>query len=246
MTPYWADNNTTLYCGDSREVVADLDLTFDLIVADPPYGETAQPWDKWQDGWPYALLPYGRSLWCFGSFRMFTTHAAEFLHWQLSQDLVWAKPSGTGFIADRFVRSHELITHWYQGSWEQTYHVPPTETVGIVHRGHITQGSEGAVYEGKIAPGGVWVDDGTRLARSVIDSRNMRGIGRHPNEKPVRVLSPLIEYGCKPGGLVLDPFAGSGSTAEAARLLGRRSVLIEQSTRWCDEIALRLSQGILI
>lgn len=43
-----------------------------------------------------------------------------------------------------------------------------------------------------------------------------------------------IAIGCPPGGIVLDPFAGSGSTAEAAKLLGRKSVGIELNTEYCE------------
>jgi len=47
------------------------------------------------------------------------------------------------------------------------------------------------------------------------------GNRRHPTEKPVEVLQPLIEALCPAGGLVLDPFCGSGSTLVAARRCGR-------------------------
>lgn len=43
-----------------------------------------------------------------------------------------------------------------------------------------------------------------------------------------------IAIGCPPGGLVLDPFAGSGTTAEAAQLLGRRSIGIELNKEYCE------------
>lgn len=49
----------------------------------------------------------------------------------------------------------------------------------------------------------------------------------HPTQKPVSALLPLIETFSKPGGLVLDPFAGSGSTLLAARMLNRPYLGIE-------------------
>jgi site-specific DNA-methyltransferase (adenine-specific) len=49
----------------------------------------------------------------------------------------------------------------------------------------------------------------------------------HPTQKPVEALLPLIEQFCPPGGLLLDPFAGSGSSLVAARMLGRRYLGIE-------------------
>lgn len=53
------------------------------------------------------------------------------------------------------------------------------------------------------------------------------GNSLHPTQKPVSALQPLIEAFSPPGGLVLDPFAGSGSTGEAALRCGRRFVGIE-------------------
>jgi site-specific DNA-methyltransferase (adenine-specific) len=55
---------------------------------------------------------------------------------------------------------------------------------------------------------------------------------RHPNEKPVALCRELIESSTRQGDLVLDPFAGSGSTAVAAVLSGRRAVLVESDVRW--------------
>ena len=49
----------------------------------------------------------------------------------------------------------------------------------------------------------------------------------HPTQKPVSILKPLIESFSAPGGTVLDPFCGSGSTLAAAHSLGRRFVGME-------------------
>lgn len=53
----------------------------------------------------------------------------------------------------------------------------------------------------------------------------------HPTQKPLQALSPLIEAFSQPGGLVLDPFCGSGSTLVAARELGRDYLGIELDYR---------------
>jgi site-specific DNA-methyltransferase (adenine-specific) len=49
----------------------------------------------------------------------------------------------------------------------------------------------------------------------------------HPTQKPTHALEPLIRTFCKPHGIVLDPFCGSGSTLVAARTVGRRFIGIE-------------------
>lgn len=53
------------------------------------------------------------------------------------------------------------------------------------------------------------------------------GNRHHPTEKPVSSLQPLITSFTQPGAIVLDPFAGSGSTCVAAALTGRRYIGIE-------------------
>ena len=53
----------------------------------------------------------------------------------------------------------------------------------------------------------------------------------HPTQKPVETMAQLIESFCPPGGLVLDPFCGSGSTLVAARNCGRDRLGIELDER---------------
>jgi DNA modification methylase len=57
---------------------------------------------------------------------------------------------------------------------------------------------------------------------------------------PVTLIAPLVKVGCPPGGKVLDPFAGSGTTGVVAEILGRNSILIEISKEYIDIINWRL------
>lgn len=247
MKPYFDDGQVSLYLGDMREVLPALDITADLTCADPPYQETSSEWDRWPDGWLDAVAPVSRSLWCFGSMRMLGTRWGEFAAagWQFSHDAVLEKGAGAGPSADRLRRVHESVAHWYQGRWRDIYHVTPR----LPHDGPL-EGSKanGAVphLTGGARKLGTWADDGTRYARSVMFAKaNRGGVNIHPNQKPVHVLRVLIEYGCPPGGLVVAPFAGSGSDLEAARMLGMRAIGIEKNERSCEKAACRLSQATL-
>ena len=55
----------------------------------------------------------------------------------------------------------------------------------------------------------------------------------HPTQKPEKLLAKLILASSDPGDMVLDPFAGSGSTAVTAKKLGRRYVGVEQNPQYC-------------
>jgi hypothetical protein len=76
-----------------------------------------------------------------------------------------------------------------------------------------------------------------RTGREQVDGRD------HPNQKPVALMAWVLRL--MPSGVVLDPFAGSGSTLVAAKEMGRRSVGIEIEERWCEAAARRCSQEVL-
>ena len=67
------------------------------------------------------------------------------------------------------------------------------------------------------------------------------GNRHHTNEKPLIAIVPLIEAYSKPGDIVLDPFAGSGTTAVAAKATHRRFILIEKAGRDCRVARSRLA-----
>lgn len=56
-----------------------------------------------------------------------------------------------------------------------------------------------------------------------------KSCGKHPTQKPLCVLSRIIQASTEPGAWILDPFTGSSTTGIAANLLGRRFLGIDQS-----------------
>ncbi|MGQ4513626.1 DNA methyltransferase [Streptomyces sp. DW26H14] len=245
IEPYYRDPDDTvaLYHGDMREILPALGLKADLVVADPPYGETSLTWDRWPDRWPTLAATVASSMWCFGSMRMFLQQRDQFDGWKLSQDIVWEKHNGTGFTTDRFKRVHETVTHWYRGDWRSVHHDTPRTAYSGPDKHDRARYNDRAAHTGAVKAI-TYTDDGTRLARSVQRHQSVRG-GLHPTEKPLPLLRDLITYGCPEGGLVLDPFAGSGSTLDAARLAGRRAIGIEAREDYCEAAGRRLSTLVL-
>lgn len=73
----------------------------------------------------------------------------------------------------------------------------------------------------------------------------VRGGRLHPAQKPLRLMRQLIEEFTDPGDLILDPFAGSGTTLRAALDLRRAAIGIEQDAAHCQNAVNRLRQRIL-
>ena len=67
----------------------------------------------------------------------------------------------------------------------------------------------------------------------------------HPTPKPAELAAHFIQLHSQRGEVVLDPFMGGGSTAEAAKRLGRQFIGIELDERWAEIAAKRLSQEVL-
>lgn len=232
----------SIITGDCRERLA-AHGPFDMLIADPPYGDTSLDWDKRCAGWIEAagemLKPSG-SMWVFGSMRFFQ-EVGFGRRWQLAQDIVWEKHNGSGFHADRFKRVHEHACQYYLGSWLQVYNEVQTTPDAIArtvkrkkgrpaHMGHIEQ----TPYQS--------VDGGPRLMRSVIYMPSMHGKAIHPTEKPSDLLEILIRTSCPPGGIVGDMFAGSGAAGEAAMRAGRKYVGCEIDPEMAQKAMDRLSQ----
>lgn len=83
---------------------------------------------------------------------------------------------------------------------------------------------------------------GHRINSSV--SANFAGeyFYKHSSQKPIKVMKELVNDYSKENDLILEPFAGSGTTLLAAKKLGRRAIGIEINERWCEVAAKRLAQ----
>lgn len=243
MVPFLVDDgDLTLHLGDCREVMPHLEPV-DAVVTDPPYGVTSLGWDvpvrDWIDLLP--LKPSG-SVWIFGSMRSLMDLDIP-RGWTMAEDIVWEKHNGSGAATDRFRRVHEHAVRLYRGRWSDVYSVPPV-TMDAKRR---TVKGNGPPHWGDIGRSSYTSEDGgPRLMRSVIAVRSMHHSAVHPTQKPTGILRPLIEEACPPGGVVLDPFAGSGSTLVAARECGRRAVGIEIDPEYAGLLAPRLAQLSLL
>ena len=161
----------------------------------------------------------------------------------LSQDVVWEKHNGSIFHADRFRRVHEHALHWYRGDWADLYLAVPTTPDATAHT---MRRKARPTHSGDIGAASYQsFDGGSRQMRSVLYAPSMHGSAINETEKPVQLLEPLLTYGCPPGGVVLDLFAGSCSTGVAAKRTGRRAVLYELREEQAELAARRLSQDVL-
>lgn len=232
--------------GDCRQAMP-AEGPFDLIIGDPPYGDTSLAWDRKVAGWltlaAQSLKPTG-SIWLFGSMRSFLGSPGLISRARLrfAQDIVWEKHNGSGFHADRFKRVHEHAVQLYRAAapWSAVFNevqMTPDAERKMVRRRKTRPTQMGNIDAAPFES----IDGGPRLMRSVIEMRSCHGRAIHPTEKPAELLQVLIRTSCPPGGLVGDWFAGSGACGEAAAMEGRRYVGCEIDPVMADKARARLA-----
>lgn len=243
MTERW-----TVLEGDCRDVARRIEpASIDLIIADPPYGETSLAWDRRVRGWVTAVLPCLKpsgSLWAFGSLRSFLANRSELEPVRLIQDVIWEKHNGTNFHNDRFKRVHEQIAQFIPRGvlWRDVYK-SPVHTLDAKPKQ--VRRKKRPAHMGEIDAGSyVSVDGGPRLKRSVLHVRSCHGYAKHETQKPTELLRDLIEYSSPPRGVILAPFAGSGSDLVAAMETDRSAIGIDIDPRWCREARLSVVEAL--
>jgi DNA modification methylase len=84
-----------------------------------------------------------------------------------------------------------------------------------------------------------------RILHGGVVNANGKGPRFHPTEKPIVLMQRIIEQDYKNAEVILDPFAGSGTTLIAVKRLGKKAIGIEIEEKYCELAASRLRQEVL-
>ena len=254
--PKKLSDRVTLYHGDCRDVLPTIpDGTIDVVVADLPYFLDAptdsgvidhyiqnngmkprfrQQWDKFEDAANYldfadCLLENAtRIIAPTGSIFVFAVHnnlglidlAVRNAGLTVLHHLSWVKRNSAPMISTRRLQfSHETIIWCVK-----------TDRYRFNYGGLRTAAFDGNRFK---ATGGQHKDI------IEVNASAHESVG-HPAQKPVALLSRLLDIAGRRGGVVLDPCAGSGTSAVAASKHGMKSILIERDASYVEIIRRRL------
>jgi len=145
------------------------------------------------------------------------------------------------------IGAHGKVNHGGAVSnWEDGRNTPSREQYGKICKALIETGNIDKMppYEDVIR---VFNMDASREFTDVWNFESVRPYkGKHPAEKPIAMLEHAISATTYQGDIVLDCFAGGGSTALAALKLGRRSISMEIDPTWVEKIVSRLTEQVEI
>jgi site-specific DNA-methyltransferase (adenine-specific) len=152
--------------------------------------------------------------------------------WYLRQDIIWHKPNPMPeSVTDRCTKAHEYIFMLSKSPrYFFDHEAIKEDAVGKPHspgNKNVTQPKEKGARDPGLEPDRVWASDGKRNKRSVWTVTTKPYAGAHFATFPPELIRPCILAGCPKGGVVLDPFGGSGTTAAVANEENRNAILCE-------------------
>jgi site-specific DNA-methyltransferase (adenine-specific) len=252
MKPYYESADVTLYHGDCREILPQLGAA-DMIFTDPPYGHNNNNNDLIHRreaalGVAPVVQNDARPIANDGP-----EEAAALIEW-LFPEVPRHLPRGGVFCCccgggggpdpqfarwslqiDEHLQFKQMIV-WDKGPMGMGWHYRRSYEVVLVAQ---RAGAPCKWYDDTSAVENI-IRPGAHGISKIIPSKS-----EHPTPKPWQLAAHFMRLHSQPGEVVLDMFAGGGSTLEAARMMGRRAVGIELSGEFCEMIARRLSQGSL-
>ena len=239
-----------IICGDALEVLRKLpDEGVDLILTDIPYGETGNEWDEELD-LDFLMSEFGRIVKRNGCVAMtstmrlavnlikaveYSTYPSDKLNYKY--EWVWEKDNGTNVVAANHqpLRVHELIIIFGKSAVTYTprgkfMKYNPQKTQGKPYKQ--VSGKQSSNWKGgKVEGFETNNESGERHPRTIqYFCRDKEKL--HPTQKPLALFEYLIKTYTNKDDVVLDPFLGSGTTALAAKLLGRNYIGIEKNPEY--------------
>ena len=152
--------------------------------------------------------------------------------WYLRQDIIWSKPNPMPeSVQDRCTKAHEyifLLSKSHKYHFDHVAIKEPATTVenrpsGIV-RDRVYDYDSKQKEMGRVRGGEETPEPTTRNRHSVWNVATKPYSGAHFAVFPTELIEPCILSGAPVGGIVLDPFMGSGTTAQVAQDLGRQYI----------------------
>lgn len=169
--------------------------------------------------------------------------------WYLRQDIIWSKPNAMPeSVTDRCTKSHEYIflltkspKYYFDNEaikepYAENHHLPGNKRVYNANR---PDGMTLRTDRDNENPNG-------RNKRSVWTITTKPFKEAHFATFPEKLIEPMVKAGCPAGGICLDPFMGSGTTAVVARKLGRNYIGIELNQKYVEISERRLAQQVLL
>ncbi|HEX6278483.1 MAG TPA: site-specific DNA-methyltransferase [Pyrinomonadaceae bacterium] len=246
-----------IICGDSTQVLPALsNVKFDLLFADPPYNLDKQfganrfkrinstEYEAWLDSWISLCVPLLKptaSVYICGDWRSSAAiQLAVSKFFKLRNRITWEREKGRGAKANWKNAGEDIW--FFTVSEEYTFNLDAVKQRRRVIAPYRENGKPKDWDESANGnfrdthPSNIWTD-------ITVPFWSMPENTDHPTQKPEKLLAKIILASTNPGDLILDPFAGSGTTAVVAKKLGRRFVAIESDEQYCLLAAKRLEMA---
>lgn len=232
-----------VYQGDFFELVNQIDKkSVDLVVCDGPYGVTGKDWDRVNNIQEFNLelikifsrkLKDGGALYLFGK-----PDCVDFIDYRpyltLNAKIVWYQPSRLAQGRVNYTNNYDIITYFTKGKAKifnlDDIRVP--QLVELEHRKRcenvpsVVNGKFGKTKFNKKGknPGDVWGDikQLTYKSKELLSREFL-----HTIQKPKKLIERIVKANSNEGDLILDPFAGTGTTLVVCQKLKRKYIGFE-------------------
>ncbi len=260
-TPYYSQDGITIYHGDNCDVLAAMPReSVDLVVTSPPYDNLrsygGHSWDFYGVAWLLSrvIKPAGVIVWVVADATSdgseSGTSMEQALHFKklglnLHDTMIWNQQESSMPDASRYWDSWEYMFVFSKGKPGAINQLrdKPNKNAGVSNGTGIK--SIGGGDRLRTRWNGEYAKLGVRY--NVWDCYTVRGAQKsdHPAPYPESIARDHILSWSNPGDVVLDPFAGSGTTLKMAKEMGRLAIGIEINESYCEIAAKRLAQGVL-